>query len=113
MEDKEKQQENTEPEYISFQMEDIAFKTLANRKFLSRAPYKPKDLKKITAFIPGTIMRVFVKENHKVKAGDTLLALQAMKMDNHLISPLSTTIKKIHVKQGDKVVKNQILVELK
>jgi biotin carboxyl carrier protein len=56
---------------------------------------------------------VFVKENNKVKAGDTLLALQAMKMDNHLISPFSTTVKKVHVKQGDKVIKNQVLVELR
>jgi biotin carboxyl carrier protein len=113
MEEKEKQQENTEPVYIAFQMEDIAFKTLPTRKFLARAPYIPKDLKKITAFIPGTITKVFVKENNKVKAGDTLLALQAMKMDNHLISPFSTTVKKVHVKQGDKVIKNQVLVELR
>jgi biotin carboxyl carrier protein len=113
MEEKEKPQESTEPEYISFQMEDITFKTLPNRTFLSRSPYKPKDLKKITAFIPGTITKVFVKDNQKVKAGEKLLALQAMKMDNHLISPLTTTIKKILVKQGDRVTKNQVLVELK
>jgi len=113
MEENENIQIPAEPEYIAFQMEDITFKTLPNRKFLARASYVPKDLKKITAFIPGTITKVFAKENHKVKAGDTLLALQAMKMDNHLISPFSTTVKKVHVKQGDKVTKNQVLVELR
>ena len=102
-----------EPEFISFQMEHIAFKTLPNRTFLLRKPYKVDDPKKITAFIPGTIVKVYVKENHKVKEGDTLLDLQAMKMNNHLLSPVSTVVKKIYVKQGERVSKNQLLVELK
>ena len=113
MEENEKPQEQAEPEYISFQMEHIAFKTLPNRTFLLRKPYEPDNPKKITAFIPGTIMKVHVKENHKVKEGDTLLVLQAMKMDYHLLSPFNTAVKKIFVKQGERVVKNQLLVELK
>jgi biotin carboxyl carrier protein len=113
MEDQEKPEEKAEPEFISFQMEHIAFKTLPTRTFLSRKPYVPDDPKKITAFIPGTIMKVLVKENHKVKEGQTLLVLQAMKMDNHLLSPFDTSVKKIYVKQGERVVKNQVLVELK
>jgi len=113
MEDDEKLQPPPEPEFISFQMEHIAFKTLPNRTFLLRKGYKPDDPKKITAFIPGTIMKVHVKEKHKVKEGQTLLVLQAMKMDNHLLSPLTTAVKKIYVKQGDRVTKNQLLVELK
>ncbi|MEI8005623.1 MAG: biotin/lipoyl-containing protein [Bacteroidota bacterium] len=113
MEDNEKPQEKPEPEFISFQMEHIAYKTLSNRTFLSRKPYTVDDPKKITAFIPGTIVNIFVKENHKVKAGDVLLDLQAMKMNNHLLSPLNTVVKKIYVKQGERVSKNQLLVELK
>jgi len=113
MEDNEKPQSPAEPDFISFPMEHITFKTLPNRTFLMRKTYKPDDPKKITAFIPGTIMKVHVKEKHKVKEGQTLLVLQAMKMDNHLLSPLTTAIKKIHVKQGDRVSKNQLLIELK
>ena len=113
MEENEKPQAQAEPEFISFQMEHITFKTLPTRTFLMRKPYEPDDPKKITAFIPGTIMKVHVREKHKVKEGDTLLVLQAMKMDNHLLSPLETSVKKVYVKQGDKVVKNQLLVELK
>jgi biotin carboxyl carrier protein len=113
MEENEKPQAQTEPEFISFQMEHIAFKTLPNRTFLLRKPYKVDNPKKITAFIPGTIVKVYVKENHKVKEGETLLDLQAMKMNNHLLSPVNTVVKKIYVKQGDRVTKNQLLVELK
>ena len=113
MEENEKPQAEPEPEFISFQMEHVAYKTLANRTFLNRKPYQPEDLGKITAFIPGTIMKVMVKEHQKVKEGQTLLVLQAMKMDNHLLAPFDTTVKKIYVKQGDRVPKNQLLVELK
>jgi len=113
MEENEKPQVLAEPEFISFQMEHIAFKTLPTRTFLLRKPYKVENPKKITAFIPGTIVKVYVKENHKVKEGETLLDLHAMKMNNHLLSPVNTVVKKIHVKQGDRVTKNQLLVELK
>jgi len=113
MEENEKPLEQPEPEFIAFQMEHIAYKTLANRTFLGRKPYAVDDPKKITAFIPGTIVKVYVKENHKVKTGEVLLDLQAMKMNNHLLAPANTIVKKIYVKQGDRVSKNQLLVELK
>jgi len=99
--------------FETFTLDEVAFKTLLTRKYLNRKPYVPFDPKKIFAFIPGTIIKVFVKENHKVKKGEELLALQAMKMNNHLLAHKNGTIKKIHVKQGDIVVKNQLLVELK
>lgn len=113
MDENEKKPESTEPELIPFQMEHVAYKTQLTRKYLNRVPYAPPDPKKITAFIPGTIMKVNVKENSKVKEGETLLVLQAMKMDNHLVAPFNTVVKKIYVKQGERVTKNQLLVELK
>lgn len=99
--------------FETFTLDEVDFKTLLTRKYLNRKPYLPNDPKKVFAFIPGTIVKIFVKENHKVKKGEELLALQAMKMNNHLLAPKNGTIKKIHVKQGAVVAKNQLLVELK
>jgi biotin carboxyl carrier protein len=67
----------------------------------------------VAAFIPDTIMKVFVKEKDKVKKGDAMVVLQAMKMNNHILAPITGVIKKIHVKQTDNVAKNQILVEFR
>ncbi|MEI6456678.1 MAG: acetyl-CoA carboxylase biotin carboxyl carrier protein subunit [bacterium] len=100
-------------QFENFTVDETTFRTQLTRKYLARKPYVPADPKKVFAFIPGTIVKIFVKENHKVKKGEELLALQAMKMNNHLIAPDNGTVKKIHVKQGDVVVKNQLLVELK
>ena len=49
----------------------------------------------------------------KTATGEILLDLQAMKMNNHLLAPVNTVVKKIYVKQGERVSKNQLLVELK
>jgi biotin carboxyl carrier protein len=100
-------------EYTDFKFEEITYRTKLTRKFAERKPYTPMNPKKVTAFIPGTIMKVLVKEGQKVKKGEYLLVLQAMKMDNHLLALMNGTIKKIHVKQGDTVPKNQLLVEFK
>jgi biotin carboxyl carrier protein len=99
--------------FENFTVDETTFKTHLTKKYLSRKPYAPADPKKVYAFIPGTIVKVFVKENHKVKKGEELLSLQAMKMNNNLIAPINGTVKKVYVKQGEVVTKNQLLVELK
>jgi pyruvate carboxylase len=100
-------------EFIDFKYEEISYKTTLTRKFANRTPYTPPDSRKVVAFIPGTILKVHVKEGNKVKKGDTLLVLQAMKMDNHLLATRNGTVKKVYVKQGEVVPKRHLLIELK
>ena len=70
-----------------------------------------KDVKKVTAFIPGTILNIYVKKNKRVKEGEKLLVLEAMKMRNELTSPIEGTIKDIYIKEGSRVTKGELLVE--
>lgn len=100
-------------EYHEFNFEEVKYNTLYTKKFENRKPYTIPDQNKIIAFIPGQIIKIFIKEKKKVKKGDPLLILQAMKMNNVLISPLNGVIKKIYIKAGDTVSKSQLLVELK
>jgi pyruvate carboxylase len=100
-------------EYIDFKFEEISYRTTLTKKFAGRTPYTPPDSRKVVAFIPGTILKVHVKEGEKVKKGDVLLVLQAMKMDNHLLATRSGTVKKVYVKQGEIVPKRHLLIELK
>ena len=100
-------------EMYAFTYEGVEYKTLFTKKFAARKPYSPPDPKQVFAFIPGTIIDVFVKTNVKVKKEETLLSLQAMKMNNLIIAPIDGTIRKVHVKKGDVVVKNQLLVEFR
>jgi biotin carboxyl carrier protein len=100
-------------ELHEFNYDGLVIKTAYTIKFANRKPYVPPDPKKLTAFIPGTIIKVFVKEKDKVKKGDPILSLQAMKMNNIIIAPVDGSIKKIYVKPGEVVVKNYLLVEMK
>lgn len=98
---------------ISLDLEEGKFKTHSIKKFDMRKPYAPLNLKVIKAFIPGTIKDVFTSANKKVKKGETLLILDAMKMENQLYAPFDGTIKQVNVKKGDRVSNKQVLVEFK
>jgi len=68
-------------------------------------------IKDIKAPMPGLVLNVIVAEGAVVKKGDSLLILEAMKMENILKSPAEGTIKRIWINKGDKVEKNELLIE--
>ncbi|MEQ8924181.1 MAG: acetyl-CoA carboxylase biotin carboxyl carrier protein subunit [Fulvivirga sp.] len=65
----------------------------------------------IKAPMPGLILEINVKEGDEVNKGDTIMILEAMKMENVLKSPGDGVIKAIKVSKGDSVEKNQVLVQ--
>jgi len=67
---------------------------------------------KILAPIPGTILVVDVKVGDTVKVGDRLVQLEAMKMENNIISEKAGTITAIHVTANQKVLQNEPMVEI-
>ncbi len=70
-----------------------------------------KKLNDIKAPMPGLILEIHVTEGQEVKEDDTLLILEAMKMENVINSPRDGVIKSIHVKQGGTVVKDSLIIE--
>jgi len=63
----------------------------------------------LVAPMPGMIVGVEKKEGETVNQGETILVLEAMKMENALPAPISGTITKINQGVGDHVAKNDIL----
>lgn len=62
--------------------------------------------------MPGKILQVLVKEGEQVEAGQTLVLLEAMKMENSLTAAGAAQVKKIHVSPGDLVDLGQLVLEL-
>ena len=61
--------------------------------------------------MPGKILEVKVSVGQAVKAGDTLLILEAMKMQNEIAAPSDGTVKSISVSAGQSVkVRDQLVV---
>ncbi|QMW05870.1 acetyl-CoA carboxylase biotin carboxyl carrier protein subunit [Spirosoma foliorum] len=68
-------------------------------------------INELKAPMPGLIVGISVQPGDEVRKGDSLLILEAMKMENMLKAPADATIKTIRVSKGDRVEKGQVLVE--
>ena len=63
----------------------------------------------IKAPMPGIVIRYLVEEGAQVKAGDNIVVLEAMKMENSLPSPVDGTVKQLSVAPGTRVPKDAVL----
>jgi biotin carboxyl carrier protein len=68
-------------------------------------------LKSIKAPMPGLIVKLNVQVGDIVKPGDSLLVLEAMKMENMIKASAEGTVSQIKIKKGDSVEKGQVLIE--
>jgi biotin carboxyl carrier protein len=109
---KNKKMECKDAKYTELYVNGEKFKTKMCRKYPEIPKWEKPDLKKVSAFIPGTIRDIFVKKGQKVKKGDNLLILEAMKMRNRIKAPIDGKVKKILVSENQIVIKNELLVEL-
>jgi pyruvate carboxylase subunit B len=66
----------------------------------------------VTTAMPGVIVDVKAKVGDKIKAGDGVLVIEAMKMENEVQSPVNGTVIGVHVAKGDAVTPDQVLVEI-
>ena len=64
----------------------------------------------VKAPMPGSILRVYVKPGDKVKAGDKLVVLEAMKMENEITAPEDGTVVSVPVSAGSSVAAGAVLV---
>lgn len=69
--------------------------------------------KPVVAPLPGTINEIKVKVGDKINAGDTVVILEAMKMQNNIEAETSGTITGINVNKGDAVMEGDTLVTIK
>ena len=68
--------------------------------------------KVIESPMPGTIWKLLVKEGDTIKRGDSVLILEAMKMENNIASEYNGTVKRIFVKEGSFVKAESVIMEI-
>ena len=76
------------------------------------APAPAPGSKSVTAPLPGTVTQILVKVGDVVKAGDTVLMLEAMKMENSITAEAAGTVKAIRVEKGAQVQGGDVLIEM-
>ncbi|MGI5921259.1 MAG: pyruvate carboxylase [Syntrophomonadaceae bacterium] len=72
----------------------------------------PDNKNEIGASIPGTITRILVKNGDQVKAGQSLVVIEAMKMESQIVAPLDGKVVSIIVKENQQVKNGQLLMKI-
>lgn len=73
---------------------------------------RPSHQGHVTTAMPGAIVDVLVKPGQQVKAGDPVLVIEAMKMENEVQASLSGTVIAVYVSKGETVTPDEVLVEI-
>ena len=81
-------------------------------KAKTHKPLEKKGVGTVAAPLPGTILELKVSVGDEVKVGDTLLIMEAMKMENNIKADRAGKISTIKINNGDSVLEGDVLVEI-
>ncbi|BES63907.1 biotin/lipoyl-binding protein [Gottschalkiaceae bacterium SANA] len=90
--------------------EKIEQLTEAKTQATSNVP-SSKESEQLLAPLPGKIFDVMVSTGAKVKKGDLLLIIEAMKLENEIFAPRDGVIKKLNKNKGESVASGESLLE--
>ncbi|HOX24833.1 MAG TPA: acetyl-CoA carboxylase biotin carboxyl carrier protein subunit [Candidatus Krumholzibacteria bacterium] len=97
---------------VPLHIDGTEYETRLTRKFRERRPWRPIDRSRITTEIPGLVVRVLVRPGERLRRGDGVVVLEAMKMRNEVQSPWEGKVARVAVTEGQTVAKGALLVEL-
>lgn len=97
-------------DYLQIHEEGRKYKTLLTPKFKERKKWVAPNPNEIRTHIPGVVGEIMVKKRDAVKKGEKLLIYEAMKMKNVVTAPFDGVIKRIAVKEGEKLPKGALLI---
>lgn len=81
------------------------------RKYLAKNKEQSK-VERIQAPMPGKIVEFLVEEDQEIKVGEPLLILEAMKMQNEIVSNIQGKVNKINFHPNENVMKDDVLIEV-
>jgi biotin carboxyl carrier protein len=99
---------------------DLSKPASAEPKPVARTAEAPKPQPKPTQTsggtvkspLPGLVLDVLVRVGDQVKAGQKLMVLETMKMENHIPAPFDGVVKSVHVHNGETVSEGQAMFEI-
>ena len=102
---------------VTFELNGLAREVTIRDKSLktivvSRTKADKDDPRQIGATMSGTVLKVLVEKGDQIKKGDHLLVTEAMKMQTTVQAPFNGVVKEIHVKAGDPIYPEDLLLEL-
>ena len=96
----------------SIYIDGTYYQTSVTEKYRRRKAYVPKAPNQLRAVIPGKIYKINVSAGQVVQSGENLIILEAMKMQNTLTAPVAGRVEGILVKEGQNVIKDELLLTI-
>ena len=97
-------------EPISEVLPSSAHQSSESQTTLPFARPKPQNPGDITSPMPGKVIKMLVQEGERVKQGDVVLIIEAMKMESQVISPIEGIVAKVNVSLGDDIKTEETLI---
>lgn len=96
--------------FVNFLGRHFAFEDITNQDddLIGRGPGM---IENIIAPMPGSVIKIFVKEGQSVKAGQPIVIVEAMKMENEVKASADAVVSKVNVTEGIQVTSGQVLIE--
>jgi pyruvate carboxylase subunit B len=87
---------------------------MVDTRRVSKGSRRPKASKEghVTSSMPGRVVDILVSVGQQVKAGDPVLVIEAMKMENEVPAPIGGAVKAVNIAKGDSVNPDEALVEI-
>ena len=104
---------NGKPYTVTVDQELNAHKTrttVINDRASAPKPGSAAGGTKVSTPLPGTILDVFVNVGDQVKSGQTVVLLEAMKMENNIEADTDGTVTSVNVRKGDSVLEGDTLI---
>jgi biotin carboxyl carrier protein len=77
----------------------------------AQAPVSTNGNDSIRVPLPGVVVKIKVEVGQEIRAGDTVMILESMKMENNIVAPRDGILKKIHVKEGQDIPEHEVIME--
>src|SRR5690625_628468 len=98
---------------VNVKEEDIPKENTSNQVTdESSEPTIKEDSTTVKAPMAGTILAVNVSPGQKIVQGETLIVLEAMKMENEIVAPVDGVVEDIYVSKNERVESDQVLLSL-
>ncbi|HKJ89587.1 MAG TPA: acetyl-CoA carboxylase biotin carboxyl carrier protein subunit [Oceanipulchritudo sp.] len=90
---------------------EVDISRMASTRFRPPLP-KAEVSGEVRASLPGQIVGILVEEGQRVAAGDPLVILDAMKMENEITAPMEGVVKSVHIRPGQVLAKGDLMLEI-
>ena len=104
--------EENNSKYQVFVVNSARYLTLTTTKFDKRKKWQKSDPREVRSIIPGSVIEIFASPGQKIKEGEVILTLEAMKMYTKVEMPFDGVIKSIEVAKGDRIPKDTVMITL-